>query len=87
MPNSTPRRSAHALPNRHRAPQSRTRTGGELTDARCRELYQRSLGGRATTAAEHAAFVRAHREFIDDVFDLTVDLDAKYGPEQEVDEL
>jgi hypothetical protein len=87
MPNSTPRRSAHALPNRDRAPQARARKREYLSDARCRELYQQQLGGRATTAAEHSAFLRAHREFIADVFDLSVDLDAKYGPDVEGDEL
>jgi hypothetical protein len=88
MPKSTPKRSAHALPDRDCAPQPRRRLRAYqgLSDARCRELYQRSQGNAPASPSEHALFVRTHREFIDDVFNLDVDLDTKY-PELEDGEL
>lgn len=69
MPNPTPRRSAHALPNRECAPQSRRRPKPyrPLSDARCRELYYRSLGIRELRT-EAEMLIREHQGFIDDLF-------------------
>jgi hypothetical protein len=69
MPNSTPRRSAHALPNRDCAPQGRKtkRERHLFSDARCRELHQKSQG-LSPTAGETAQFVRLHQAFIGDIF-------------------
>jgi len=59
MPNSTPRRGARALPNRDCAPQSRRRPGSYqgLSDARCRELFQRAQGIEQRIIREHQAFI------------------------------
>jgi hypothetical protein len=71
MPNSTPHRNAHALPNGNRAPQERSRreskTGGYISDARCRRLYLKAQG-RMITDREHALFLEKHRAFLRDVF-------------------
>jgi hypothetical protein len=59
MPNSSHKRSAHALPNRDCAPQSRRRPKAyqPLSDARCRELYQRAQGIEQRVIARYQSFV------------------------------
>lgn len=86
MENSTPRRSAHALPNRLCAPQTRKTKGARkpyrpLSDARVRELYQQSQGIQSTPT-ETALFVRMNRDFIDAIFNGDDDLDTRF-PEPE----
>jgi hypothetical protein len=63
MPNSTPKRSAHALPNRDCAPQTRRQPKPyrPLSDARCRELYLRAQGIEQRV-------VNRYREFVDELF-------------------
>jgi hypothetical protein len=84
MDDPKPKRSADALRTSDRAPRARTpsKPYKPLSDARCRELYRQSLRGTRAASDETALFARLHREFIDDVFNGDVDLDAKY-PELE----
>ena len=71
---------------RHRAAEERLHALASrgLTNARCRELYYRSLGIDAL-CRERERLIRSHLQFVSDVFDPDVDLDAKY-PESEDDQ-
>jgi len=69
MNNSTPKRSAHTLPNRDCAPQGRKakRERHLFSDARCRAAYQKHQG-LSPAAGETAQFARLHQAFVDDIF-------------------
>ena len=69
MDNSKPVRGASAPRKGDRAPQAtrRPKPYRPLSDARCRELYLRSLGIKELRS-EAENLIRAHQTFVDDIF-------------------